>query len=103
MLDKNPAIRPSAAEVDAPRLPARRTFRTRISVLKPVPLDSQGRTEERAALRAALTTTAAGSGQMVCLVGESGIGKTTLVDDFLADFQPVGVGPTLPAGGAPND
>ena len=86
MLEKDPADRPSAAEVDAalsapfeaPPVPARAQSSAQGWIV--------GRADERAALRDALAATEAGAGQMVCLVGESGIGKTTLVDEFLAEL-----------------
>ncbi|MBA4063338.1 MAG: hypothetical protein C0501_06420 [Isosphaera sp.] len=87
MLEKDPAARPTAAEVHAalsglvgvgsavaPALPAAARRWT------------VGRAAERAALRAAFDAAAAGSGEMVCVVGEPGIGKTTLVEEFLADL-----------------
>ena len=98
MLDKDPAIRPSAAEVDA-ALSAPPGGLPAPAVESPIPHRwTVGRTEEQAALRAALNTTTAGAGQMVCLVGESGIGKTTLVDDFLADLTTNGRGTHVASG-----
>ena len=44
---------------------------------------SVGRDEESAALQAAFDASAQGDGRMLCLAGEPGIGKTTLVDLFL--------------------
>jgi predicted ATPase len=45
-----------------------------------------GRIDERAALWSAYESAVSGTGGMVCVVGEPGIGKTTLVEDFLADL-----------------
>src|SRR5262249_56854038 len=54
-----------------------------------------GRGEELAALHAALESAAAGRGLLVCVTGEPGLGKTTLVEDFLAELaagdRPCGV------------
>jgi len=47
---------------------------------------SVGRRAEREALDHALETAAAGQGLFLCVTGEPGIGKTTLVEDFLADL-----------------
>ena len=48
-----------------------------------------GRQTEMAALHAALTQAGAGHGQMVAIVGEAGVGKSRLVDEFVqaADAQ----------------
>ncbi len=46
-----------------------------------------GRARERAALLASFESAAAGHGQVVCVIGEPGIGKTTLIEDCLADLS----------------
>ena len=88
MLQKDPADRPSAAEVDAalsalarapegsPAPPPARPSRSTV-----------GRAEQRAELAAALAAVNAGGGELVCVAGEPGIGKTTLVEEFLADLM----------------
>ena len=48
---------------------------------------SVGRERERVALALAFESAATGSGLLVCVAGEPGIGKTTLVQDFLSDLQ----------------
>ncbi|NOT62813.1 MAG: AAA family ATPase, partial [Acidobacteria bacterium] len=45
-----------------------------------------GRDKEREELRAAFTAAQAGRGSLLCVAGEPGIGKTTLVEDFLAEL-----------------
>ena len=45
-----------------------------------------GRERQRAALRAGFESAAAGSGLMLCVTGEPGLGKTTLVEDFLDEL-----------------
>ena len=45
-----------------------------------------GRDKERSELRAALGSVSAGRGLMLCVTGEPGIGKTTLVEDFLGEL-----------------
>ncbi len=93
MLEKNAQLRPGAAEVavalqetgspgdwetgkSAPRLrastPARRP--------------TVGREKERAALRAGFAQAEGGRGLMMCVTGEPGIGKTTVVENFLAEL-----------------
>jgi predicted ATPase len=87
MLAKDPAARPSSAEAEwqladvtrdmsaqAVRVPAQRARRHTV-----------GRASEREALRAALDMAAAGDGRLVCVSGEPGLGKTTLVEDFLTE------------------
>lgn len=46
-----------------------------------------GREVERAALGACGASAAAGRGLLVCVTGEPGLGKTTLVEDFLAELE----------------
>ena len=49
-----------------------------------------GRRKERTELAAAFESATAGRGSLVCVSGEPGIGKTTLVHDFLSDLQASG-------------
>src|SRR6266568_5005377 len=71
---------PVASRTDAPAIPARQRH-------------TVGRARERAALLASFESAAAGHGQVVCVAGEPGIGKTTLVEGCLAE---------LSAGGRPS-
>ena len=84
MLQKDAALRPTAADVVArltsftPRTPGvAYVSRRRTSV---------GRDRERADLRTAFETADRGLGQFVGVAGEPGIGKSTLVDDFLSEI-----------------
>lgn len=45
-----------------------------------------GRERERAELRSGFHSTLAGGALMLCVAGEAGIGKTTVVEDFLAEL-----------------
>ncbi len=47
-----------------------------------------GREKERAELQAGLATALQGRGQLLCVAGEPGIGKTTLVEEFLTTLPP---------------
>ncbi|HET9685089.1 MAG TPA: serine/threonine-protein kinase, partial [Gemmatimonadaceae bacterium] len=89
MLDKDPARRPSAAEVEcalndlaaqptsgsAPAAPTPRAARRH----------AVGRETEWRALHELLRDAGAGHGVLVSIAGEPGIGKSTLVEDFLTD------------------
>ena len=52
-----------------------------------------GRDRERAALWDGFESAAAGRGLLLCVTGEPGIGKTTLVEDFLAELASERPGP----------
>src|SRR5437763_509833 len=81
VLHKDPRLRPTAAEVEAALadLPADAPP----AGTGPAPRPIVHREPELAALRAALGRADAGAGTLVCVPGEPGIGKTTLVEDFL--------------------
>jgi predicted ATPase/predicted Ser/Thr protein kinase len=88
MLEKNPRLRPTAAEVAA----ALSDLLAAGGGLRP-PTASRGiarrvvgRDGERGALWDAFEDATAGRGRFVCVTGEPGIGKTTLVEDFLRDL-----------------
>lgn len=89
MIEKDFRLRPTAAEVDvsltdlAGKGAGVRTGPT-IPLVKHY---SVGRERERAELRAGLESAATGSGLLMCVTGEPGIGKTTLVEDFLAELN----------------
>src|SRR5262249_11608129 len=88
MMQKDPALRPTATEVDA-ALSTLATESASVLTSKPAIAPRRwtvGRVDERAALRAAFDVVASGTGEMVCVVGEPGIGKTTLVEEFLTDL-----------------
>lgn len=55
--------------------------------LPPAQRHSVGREKERAELASAFAWASEGRGVMACVAGEPGIGKTTLVQDFLSGLQ----------------
>lgn len=58
--------------------------------LVPAQRHSVGREKEHAELASAFESAAGGRGLLVCVAGEPGIGKTTLVQDFLSVLQAMG-------------
>ncbi|MBL8191509.1 MAG: protein kinase [Acidobacteria bacterium] len=101
MLEKEASQRPTASEV-AQTLQAIERLRDSVTahanaplILTPHPTPSisftpirhtVGREPERNELRAAFNAAKNGRGSLVCVAGEPGIGKTTLVEDFLAEL-----------------
>ncbi len=87
MLEKDPQRRCAAADVvqvfgerelkDAPSVPSSATPSRRIA----------GRRKELAELNAALQGATHGQSMMLCISGEAGQGKTTLIDEFLLDVS----------------
>jgi predicted ATPase len=58
--------------------------------ISPVKRHTVGREKERAELGRAFESAAAGQGLFLCVTGEPGIGKTTLVEDFLGELAATG-------------
>ena len=87
MLSKTPALRPSAIEV-ATLLGAVAEPAATVAgaYAAPVRGETVGRELEKTALREDYTEALSGRARMVCVSGEPGIGKTTLVEDFLSEL-----------------
>jgi tRNA A-37 threonylcarbamoyl transferase component Bud32/tetratricopeptide (TPR) repeat protein len=84
MLSKDAVARPAAAALDA-----RLDEAIGAAALSPIPRTVRhtvGRDLERSALLDAFHRSVAGQGLMVAVAGEPGIGKTSLVEDFLAEI-----------------
>jgi len=88
MLEKDARLRPSAAAVDQTLQETGRQadgVTGRGSAASPR-RSSIGREKEMAELRAGFTSAAVDKGLLLCVAGEPGIGKTTLVEDFLDEL-----------------
>ena len=93
MLDKDRAVRPSATEIDG----ALDQILGSAIVMTPVaaapPRKTVGRETERRELLEAFQGTVSGRGLIATITGEPGIGKTSLVEEVLAE---IAVGPHRP-------
>ena len=91
MLEKEPRLRPTAADVGAAL--SQVLGRNPVHVTEPVMLQTErhvvGRKTELTQLRSSFEAAAAGRGMMICIAGEPGIGKTTLVEDFFLELTGV--------------
>jgi predicted ATPase len=91
MLDRDPTLRPTASEV-VDSLDAVVGKNGERTILPGPTADSRivGRGQERIALWQAFADASAGNGRIVCITGEPGIGKTSLVVEFLRDLSACG-------------
>ncbi len=91
MLQKDARLRPTAGEVeqvlDGLHKP---TSDIDTVFLKRPDRHTVGRGQQLQELHTALNLAAAGSGSLVCVSGEAGIGKSTLVEEFLASLHITG-------------
>jgi tetratricopeptide (TPR) repeat protein len=88
MLEKDPRLRPSAAEVETglTELAKSASGAHGGAGLVSTQRHTVGRQSELAALRTGFVSVAGGRGQFLCVAGEPGIGKTTLVEEFLDEL-----------------
>ncbi|HWN98258.1 MAG TPA: protein kinase [Blastocatellia bacterium] len=89
-LQKDARLRPAAPEVEialAEILGHRLSGENRSTVLRPRTGHTVGREKAHAELHGALASAFAGKGLLICVPGEPGMGKTTLVEDFLSDLR----------------
>jgi tetratricopeptide (TPR) repeat protein len=90
MLEKDARLRPTAAEVEIALAEIggqRLSGESRPPVPRPRTRHTVGREKAHAELREALASAVAGKGLLMCVPGEPGMGKTTLVEDFLSDLR----------------
>jgi predicted ATPase len=88
MLAKDSRLRPTALEVEATltQLTGKVAGRPGDQPAGPGRRPTVGRQRERAALRSGFEEAVAGRGSLVCVTGEPGLGKTTLVESFLEEL-----------------
>lgn len=101
MLEKDERLRPTASAVD--EVMGSLTGKKQVSFERGAPAiairrTTVGREHERAEMRACFDRTVNGQGLLVCVTGEPGIGKTTLVEDFLTDLALSGEPATVARG-----
>ena len=88
MLSKDVILRPNAAEIrEALNILSHSDPATSVPRHPTTRRQSVGRDRERQELDSALATATAGSGTMVCVTGEPGLGKSTLVEEFLESLR----------------
>jgi tetratricopeptide (TPR) repeat protein len=86
MLDKNPLSRPSSGDLVAAFEPANQRSLDSAAALVAAERHSVGRQTERSAMRTTFDGIGKGRGELLCVAGEPGIGKTTFVEDFFAEI-----------------
>ncbi len=94
MLEKEAHKRPSAVEVDQAlaelaghRSSGQLQRPARSAATSAIARHTVGREKERDELQSGFASALAGRGLLLCVAGEPGIGKTTLVEDFLAELK----------------
>ena len=98
MLRKDRRLRPGAAEVRGTLQPLVAEVRAPRTTAVRHDRHTVGRKSERAELVSAFEAAASGGGSLLCISGEPGIGKTTLVEDVLAELETEAGGPTIGRG-----
>jgi adenylate cyclase len=83
MLDKDLRLRPTAADVEHTLADLLGAGIRATAPSRPLSRHLVGRARERAQMAAAFTSAADGRGLMLGVTGEPGLGKTTLVEEFL--------------------
>lgn len=95
MLEKDARLRPVASEVESVLSESRPDWKSdeqksAVRNLQSAIRHTVGREKEREELRSDFASALNGQGQLLCVAGEPGIGKTTLVEDFLTELAAEG-------------
>jgi tetratricopeptide (TPR) repeat protein len=98
MLAKDPDHRPTAAQVDACLVELASDSAPVPIGTPPVRRETVGRASERDVLARAFESATAGTGGVVAVAGEPGIGKTSIVEDVVNDFLRSGHDPVVARG-----
>ena len=98
MLSKDPATRPSAGHIDAELDRALGAVAIAAPPRVVAPRPTVGRDTERTMLLDAFQETAGGHGLLTAVVGEPGIGKTTLIEEVLGEIAAGPYGPVIARG-----
>ncbi len=97
MLRKEPDLRPSAREVEI-ELSALRSSSADVAATTPIRPTTVGREAQRAQLQRTYARVKQGRGVITAVTGEPGIGKTSLIEDFLRELLIRGERPTVARG-----
>ena len=89
MLEKQPHRRPSAKDVEESlsTLEFGPSAAAQVSKIEKARRHTVGRELEQSQLQACFERAEGGQGQLFCVAGEPGIGKTTLIEEFLAQLR----------------
>ncbi len=98
MLRKEPALRPTARDVEKELLALRTPGLADVPASAKARRTTVGRESQRAQLLRAYTRVKDGRSLIVALTGEPGIGKTSLIEDFLNELAVRGERPTIARG-----
>ena len=90
MLEKDSRLRPTAVEVETALVEfggRGSSAESHAPLLRPRERHTVGRDKAHAELHQAIASVIAGKGLLACVPGEPGMGKTTLVEEFLSDLR----------------
>jgi serine/threonine protein kinase/tetratricopeptide (TPR) repeat protein len=91
MLEKDARLRPSASDVEQVLGSLRGSKPSEEAlILRTVDRKTVGRGQELLELQRAFRAAAAGKGSLICVTGEPGIGKSTLLEEFVAELNSSG-------------